>query len=257
MLIPSANSRSKRIKTKLVNNSGRLCEGIRNVRVPHRLIIAMILVVAVFAVGFGVQYVPDLNWIAEREESLRSRIAMAPIACWFTGLGLYFCLSMIPGTAGKSIIFGWLFGFWAALFLVEIGLTAAAILSFLVGRYLVKHLIHRRWQIYLTWIDRRFAQDGAFYLLWLRLAHAPFTLINYGAGATTIPLPTFWWTTHVGILPASMVYVLVGSRIPSIRMVGDHGFWSIIDPPLIAILLAVGVLPAFVRPWLKRILSQN
>ncbi len=236
-------------------------DGSDNVSPPallsRRLFFAIVLFVLVATVGLGVRYLPDLNWIVEREDSLRSRIKTAPIASFVIGLVLYIGLSLIPGTAGKSIVYGWLFGFIAAVFLVEIGLTAAAILSFLLGRYVVRYMLYRRWQIYLRWISDRFSQEGAFYLLWLRMAHVPFTLVNYGAGATRIPLVTFWWTTHAGILPATLVFTFVGSRIPNLRTVVEQGAWAVVDPPLLIILTATAILPVFVRPWLRRNLYRR
>ena len=223
----------------------------------RRLVVLVLLVFSVTCIGIGIRYLPDLHWIAEREESLRAQIESTPVASYVVGLLLYFGVSLIPGTYGKSIVFGWLFGFLGALFLVEIGLTAAALVSFLIGRFLVKHLLLRRWLIYLRWVNKRFAQDGAFYLLSLRMAHAPFTLINYGAGATSIPFSTFWWTTHVGILPATAVFTFAGSRIPSIRTVAEHGAWAIVDPMLIVALVAIAFLPMLVRPWLRKRLNAN
>ncbi len=219
----------------------------------RRLLIAIVLVVLVGSIGVGIQYVPDLNWIVDREKSLRNHIAAAPILSWFVGLFLYVGLSLLPGTAGKSIIFGWLFGFVAALILVEIGLTAAAIVSFLIGRFVVKQLIHQRWQMRLRMISQRFSQDGALFLLWLRLAHTPFTLVNYGAGATNIPLVTFWWTTHLGILPATLVFTFLGSRIPNIHAVVEQGAWTIVDPPLLIVLAVTGLLPILLSPCIRRI----
>jgi len=241
---------------KTETNSSNLFVGFSNriylSQVSRRSLFGMILFFVILAVGIGVRYVPDLNWIAEREDSLRSKIAAAPIICYLLGLVLYIGLSLIPGTAGKSIVFGWFFGFLAALFLVEIGLTAAAILSFLAGRFLVRHMLNRRWQIYLRSISKKFAQEGAFYLIWLRMAHAPFTLVNYGAGATEIPLTTFWWTTHVGILPATIVCTFAGSRIPNISTVAEKGIWAIVDPWLFIILGSIAFFPILLRPWLRR-----
>jgi uncharacterized membrane protein YdjX (TVP38/TMEM64 family) len=219
----------------------------------RRFQFAIVLIFFVLAIGMGVRYLPDLEWIAEREDLLRSKIATAPITCHVLGLFLYIGLSLIPGTAGKSVVFGWLFGFVAALLMVEIGLTAAAVLSFLVGRFLVRQFLHRRWQVYLRWISKKFAHDGAFYLLWLRMAHAPFTLVNYGAGATRIPLTTFWWTTHLGILPATLIYTFVGSRIPNIRTVAEKGIWATIDPWLLVLLVALATFPILFRLWFPRI----
>lgn len=218
----------------------------------RRLLFAIVLIVLVGGVGIGVRYLPDLNWIVDRENSLRTHIAFAPILSWFVGLFIYVGLSLIPGTAGKSIVFGWLFGFVSALFLVEIGLTAAAILSFLLGRFVVKRLVHRRWRIRLRMISQRFSEDGALFLLWLRLAHTPFTLVNYGAGATNIPLVTFWWTTHLGILPATLVFTFLGSRIPNIHAVVERGVWAIVDPQLLIVLAVTAFLPMLLSPWISR-----
>lgn len=235
----------------------RSWQWVYNALLSRRLGWVIVLILCVGAIGIGIRYLPDLNWIAQREDSLRDRIAMAPIRSFFIGLFLYFALSLIPGTYGKSIVFGWLFGFVTALFIVEIGLTAAAVLSFLIGRFLVNRLLHRRWQIYLSWIDKRFTQDGAFYLLWLRMAHAPFTLVNYGAGATSIPLSTFCWTTHLGILPATLVFTFAGSRVPNIRMVVEQGVWAIVDPWLLIVLAVIAILPIFLRPWLREKLGPK
>lgn len=219
----------------------------RSIRIPRRLLFAILLLIAVLTAGYVVRYLPDLGWIAQREDMLRSKITSHPITCYILGLVVYTGLSLIPGTAGKSIVFGWFFGFVAAFLMVEIGLTAAAVLSFLVGRFVVRHLIDRRWQIYLRWLSKKFAREGAFYLIWLRMAHVPFTLVNYGAGATNIPLTTFWWTTHVGILPATVVYTFVGSRIPNIREVAAKGLWASVDPWLVVVLVVVAILPALFR----------
>ncbi len=225
----------------------------RSIRIPRRLLFAILLLIVVLTGGIVVRYVPDLDWIAQREDMLRSKITSYPITCHVLGLVFYMGLSFIPGTAGKSIVVGWFFGFVAALLIVEIGLTAAAVLSFLIGRFLVRHVLHRRWQIYLRWLSKKFAQEGAFYLIWLRMAHAPFTLVNYGAGATNIPLTTFWWTTHVGILPATIVYTFAGSRIPNIREVATEGLWATIDPWLLFVLVVIAILPALFRHWSPRV----
>lgn len=216
----------------------------------------MILIVLVACIGIGVRFLPDLEWVVHREDSIRKQIALAPLTSWALALVLYAALSLFPGTAGKSIIFGWLFGFVAALILVEIGLTAAAVVSFLLGRFVVKKMLHDRWRVRIEKISQRFARDGAFFLLWLRLAHAPFTLVNYAAGATSIPLVTFWWTTHLGILPATAVFTFVGSRIPNLRAVMERGAWALVDPPLVIVLVATAVLPMLVSPGARKLGKQ-
>ena len=167
---------------------------------------------------------------------------------WCQGVLLYTVLSLIPGTGGKSVVVGWLFGLWAAVAMVEFGLTSAAVVSFLIARYFARELILRQTSMLkLRKFARRFRRQGAFYLLLLRLGHAPFTLVNYGAGVAQIPLRTFWWTTHVGILPGMLVFTFIGTRIPSLQAVAKEGVWSLLDPPLILALLATLLLPIFLR----------
>ncbi len=222
-------------------------------RLPsRRVVFASVFIVSLCSVGLGIRYLPDVSWVVERESFLRNQIATNPIISWSVGLLVYVALSMVPGTAGKSIVFGWLFGFAAALIMVEIGLTTAAVISFLLGRFVIKRLLYLRWQVRLRAFSQRFAEDGAYYLLWLRLAHAPLTLVNYGAGATNVPLVTFWWTTHLGILPASLVYIFLGSRIPNLSVVIDKGAWAIVDPALLIVLATTAVLPPLIRPWMVR-----
>lgn len=99
------------------------------------------------------------------------------------------------------MVAGWLLGLWPAVAMVEIGLTSAAVVSFFIGRYFARELIQRRVGTVRLEELHRFRREGAFYLLLLRFGHAPFTLVNYGAGVARIPLVTFWWTTRLWNTP--------------------------------------------------------
>jgi uncharacterized membrane protein YdjX (TVP38/TMEM64 family) len=215
--------------------------------ISRRLVALMLLIAFVGLIGVGIHYSPQWSWIVDHEQMLRENVASNPARSWCIGLMMYFAISLIPGTGGKSVVCGWMFGFWQALLIVELGLTGAAVVSFLIGRFFLSSAVHRKWEHRLHSIGRRYAHDGAFYLLLLRLAHAPFTLVNYGAGAIKIPLYSFCWTTLVGILPGAIVFTFAGTRIPSLRSVAERGAWSLIDLPLFAALLATAILPLILR----------
>ncbi|MCA9133309.1 MAG: VTT domain-containing protein [Planctomycetales bacterium] len=217
----------------------------------RRILFLSLFTLVVIGLGLGIHYIPDWEWIVTHEQQLRQRVALSPLPTWCVGVALYTLLSLIPGTAGKSVIAGWLFGFWAAVAMVEIGLTTAAILTFLLGRYAAGKWGPRRGSLRLRMLGRRFARDGAFYLLLLRLTHAPYTLVNYGAGASRVPLATFWWTTHLGILPGTAVFAFVGTRIPTLRLLAEQGVWSLVDIPLALALVATALLPLLVRLLLR------
>ncbi len=223
----------------------------------RRIIFLGIFLLLLTAAGVAARHVPNWAWIVEHEQWLRAQVTAHPWTSWLIGVGVYAGLSLVPGTSGKSIVCGWLFGFGAAVLMVELGLTAAAVIAFLIGRYLLHELVEHRWRLRLQIISRRFERDGAFYLLLLRFAHAPFTLVNYGAGATQIPLRTFWWTTHVGILPGAMAFTYAGTRLPTLRSVSEQGMWALVDLPLALALAATFLFPFAIRPLLRKVVRSR
>src|SRR5688500_15670449 len=68
------------------------------------------------------------------EDRLRTAIAEQPVIAWGIGFIIYTALSLVPATGGKSMVFGWLFGLWPAVVMVDCALTAAAMLTFGVSR---------------------------------------------------------------------------------------------------------------------------
>ena len=163
-------------------------------------------VLALVARHFG-----SLDWIVENESRLRQLVRQQPWQAVLVGLAIYTTFSLVPGTVGKSVVCGWVFGFWLASLIVDIGLTIAAVASFLAARHIFRDTVTARLGGLVRKMDRALDHDGTFYLLMMRLAHVPFSVVNYGAGATHVTVGKFAWTTAVGILPGSMVFVFVGT----------------------------------------------
>jgi len=82
---------------------------------------------------------------------------------------------MVPATAGKALVFGWLFGLWRGFLIINVGLTIAALAMFGLSRYLFRERLRARLGAYLMRLDGLLERDGAFYLFALRMMHAPFT----------------------------------------------------------------------------------
>jgi len=189
----------------------------------------------------------SLEVLIRHETSLRTSIQQNPIQSWLIGFGVYFTTSLIPGTGGKSMIFGWLFGLWSAVLMVDAALTLAALATFLISRFLIRDAIESRFAAHVERLNRHLERDGPFYLLQLRMAHAPFSFINYVSGALRIPTGTFWWTTQLGILPGTTVFVFAGSQLPTLRELSEQGPIQLLDPWLIGGLLLTAVLPMLIR----------
>lgn len=133
----------------------------------------------------------------------------------------------IPGAAILTIAGGFMFGLIGVLY-VNVGATAGAALAFLVSRYLLGDYLQNKYTDKLKTFNEEIVKNGQNYLLTLRFIPAfPFFLINIFAGLTRIPLRTFVWTTSLGIIPGSFVYIYAGTQLGSLNNPGDILTWRV------------------------------
>jgi len=156
----------------------------------------------------------------------------------------------IPGATILTLTAGFLFGFMGVIY-VNIGASGGAILAFLVARYIIGEWIQKRYGEKLASFNREIAENGYNYMLTLRFIPLfPFFLINIFAGLTRVPLTTFAWTTIIGILPGSFVYIYAGRQLGVIDKPGDMLSWQII---LAFVLLGLLVLiPVLIKKFFMK-----
>ncbi|MFM1896189.1 MAG: hypothetical protein RLZZ385_1263 [Pseudomonadota bacterium] len=215
----------------------------------HKALVLGLTVLVLVAVSWYANQYVSLDELARQEAQLRDYIALNGWRAMLLGFGVYLALAFIPGTGGKAIVWGWLFGFWPALITVSLGLTIAAMCIFWLSRYLFQEAIERRYASFLLLMNNHLEKEGAFYLLTLRMAHAPFSIVNPVSGASRVRSWTFLWTTFIGLLPANVIWIVVGIRLPSLHELAAAGAASFIDLPLVLALIGCALLPVVVR-WL-------
>lgn len=218
-------------------------------RSRRKFIVLMTTIAVLGTLAWFVKTQFSLEQLVVQEDRLRDIIAQRPWHSFVTGFWIYFGLSLIPGTGGKAIVCGWLFGFWQAMVIVIVALSSAAMTIFSLSRYLIRERIESRYSSALKLMNKHIEKEGALYLLTLRMAHAPFSIINPVSGASRLRSWTFLWTTVVGLLPGTIVWVTLGVRLPSLRELTHSGPASLLDPLLLVLLVASAGLPLFFR-WL-------
>ena len=67
--------------------------------------------------------------------------------------------------------------------------------------------------------EQAIERGGVFLLLAMRLIPViPFSLFSYAAGAARVPLARFSWTTVIGYLPLTVIFVYLGSELEELSL---------------------------------------
>lgn len=219
----------------------------------RKALVAIVVVSAAIAIYLFARSRLDLDRLVQLEQQLRTSIDDQPWRAWGIGFLIYTVVSIFPGTSGKSIIAGWLFGFWQSLVMVTVSLTVAGLIGFGISRYLLRDTVERWIGSNIRALDRHLEQDGVFYMLTLRMLHVPFTLVNYAAGATTLPASTFAWTTCFGLVPSTAIFVGLGNGLPTLERLAAEGAKGLLSWPLAIALVLMGVVPWVLRALIRRL----
>lgn len=214
----------------------------------RRLILVVLVAIGLGAIAWLGSEQLSLSKLAQREHELRQVITDDPVQSWLLGFLIYFLVALVPGTRGKAIVWGWLFGFWSGLVLVNLALTAAAITAFFASRHLLRELVETRYSAQLAWANRALERDGAFYVLALRVVPVSFSITNYLLGASAVNSKTYWWSTQLGLLPGNIAFVFVGAGLPSLRQIAEQGLLALFSWQLMFGLVLLSLLP-FAAHW--------
>ena len=222
------------------------------------MLIAIILLAVILWWTLG-EYV-RLDYLSSKEAELRAFQDAHPLLVYGVAFLVYVLMAglSIPGAVALSLVYAWYFGFSRAVILVSFASTAGATVAFLLSRHLFRDAVQSKFGSRLESFNERLREEGAFYLLWLRLVPlVPFFVINLVMGLTPIPARTFWWVSQLGMLPGTMVYVYAGSRVPSLSELSEQGISSIVSPwQLAQLAFAFALLGAF--PLIvKRVLGRG
>jgi len=167
-------------------------------------------------------------------------------------LGAYFLFYILvvaanlPGATVMTLAGGALFGFLPALVAVSFASSIGATLACLLARYLLRDLVQARFGDKLARINAGIAREGAFYLFSIRLIPVfPFFVVNLLFGLTPMPLPTFYWVSQLGMLPATLVFINAGSQLGRLDSLA-----GILSPSLLASFAALGLFPLAAKKFL-------
>ena len=155
-----------------------------------------------------------LKWI----ESLGYIGGIAFIATYILSTVVFIPATIL--TLGAGVVFGVV---WGSLY-VFVGATLGAIAAFLIGRYLARDWIGKKIegnQKFVA-IDQAVAHSGFKIVLLARLSPLfPFNLLNYAFGITGVSFKEYALAS-IGMLPATVMYVYIGSIAGDVARIGSE-----------------------------------
>lgn len=163
------------------------------------------------------RWTPLNDWIAARRlleemSALRgSWIAPLAVIAVYTvgGLIMFPVTLMIVGT---GLAFGAAYGFVYAL----LGVEVSALATYVIGQYVGHDAIRRLSDRWFSRASRYLGRQGLLAIVTLRIVPvAPFTVVNLVAGASHISLRDFALGTLLGIMPGTLVLVVLSDQVVS------------------------------------------
>ncbi len=200
------------------------------------LIASIIFSVAFFDLGSYLTF----NELKERQADLQALVSnnASTAAAIFFLIYVIVTSASLPGALILTLAGGALFGLEQGIILVSFASTIGALFAFLVARYFLHDFVQNKFSDRLELMNKKVIEEGAFYLLFLRLVPAfPFFLVNLVMALTPIRTFTFYWVSQLGMFPATIAFVNVGTQVAKISSPKD-----LVSPSLLFAFAILGVL---------------
>ena len=204
-------------------------------------------------------FLPLLEWL----NSLFTWIQNHPEVSWMVFAGIYIgaTVLLLPGsllTLGAGFLFGLGYGFAV----VSFSSVAGAACAFLVGRFFAREWVAQKLleMPRFAALDKAVAERGAMIVFLTRLSPLfPFNLLNYGLSLTAVPFWTFVGLSWIGMMPATLLYVYLGSIASDLAslLAGDVGSSPIGNTLLYVGLLATLILTVVISRIATRALREK
>jgi uncharacterized membrane protein YdjX (TVP38/TMEM64 family) len=177
----------------------------------------LLLCLFVTAVILAATFFPVNLWLHRFLSWVRGRGPLGMIVYGFAYvLGT---ILLVPGTL-LTVGSGFLYGTIIGTLIVSPASVLGATIAFLLGRSFARDWIAKKVSKYPKFeaIDRAIAKNGFKIVLLMRLnpIFLPFAVLNYALGLSRVRLRDYILASWIGMLPATTLYVYLGSSVRNI-----------------------------------------
>jgi len=221
-------------------------------KIKISIIIVLIAILAIF--NFGDYANTLLNFININLENVKAIKDQNPylVEMFFFTIYVLATTISLPVATILGLLSGMIFDLMTAVILVSFASSIGATFAFLLSRYLLRDYVKERLSEQYEKINSGFIKRSGYYLFALRMCLIfPYFMINLVSGLTTIRTPVFYIVSQIGMLPGTIIIILLGSNIAH-SITSNIG----IGIEMILLLSVLGLLPLLSRYIFKKWLEQ-
>ena len=181
--------------------------------------------------------------------NLEDNYIQNPIFFMFAYFIVYVVLTTLslPVALMLGLLSGFIFDLYSAVILISFASSFGATAAMLISRYLISDYINRRFSNEISLINNEVNEHGAYYLFALRMSPIfPFFVINAAFGLTKIKSLTFYLISQLGMLPGTIIIILIGSELNDFLIKG-----SPFSVDLVIYLTLLGLIPLLFKKYIR------
>ena len=122
----------------------------------------------------------------------------------------------IPVALALGLLSGFIFDVYTAVAVISFASSIGATGAMLLSRYIISDYVNKRFAQQVSKIKYDLDKNGTYYLFALRMSPIfPFFIINVAFGLTKIQTLAFYLVSQLGMLPGTIIIILIGSELDS------------------------------------------
>ena len=151
-----------------------------------------------------------------------------------------------------GLLSGMLFSLIEAVILVSLASSLGALFAFIISKYLFQGYFKEKYFETFNKINEGFIRNGALYLFAIRMCMIfPYFIVNTLIGLTTINTFTYFFVTMLGMLPSTIIVIMIGGKLGDYIITGTG-----IDLQIIILLTLLGLIPLISKYLFKNFINE-
>ena len=191
------------------------------------------------------------SYLTESIDMIKTLYSNQPLMFTVLFITAYLVMTTLslPVALLMGLLAGSIFDIYLAVVIVSFTSTIGATVAMILARYIVRDYMASKYKKYFEIINSNFKDNGGYYLFALRMSPLfPFFIINICFGLTKMKLIPFYIISQIGMLPGTVLIILIGRELNNTIITGN-----LFNTELIIYLSIFGILPLLFKKIFKNI----